>query len=313
MNEQDFKKEFEPIKDILDKQGIIVNADDYDGVVVKKLEPNNTRGSGEQTHIEFTGDQMEMFPYLASYKYFNEDGEDFKSFYTFKMPISLDKLNLQYLLENHQKYDRSYLEGNRVNTFENMVSFLNELLHSDDFKDEKIDSYSTLLRGLKSGGEHTEISQTQTSDKKFEAFRWLLPIYSYIIILKLRKKVEYEVYGILPDDAEEISDLHLKFYYYHTKQGVKTLVPLENFEIPHSGDDTDDSNEEFIDDFKYNRLSGGKNRLLYGVPGCGKSWTIKNEICKDVNEFFIERVVFHPDYTYSDFVGQILPKFQKMV
>ena len=33
-----------------------------------------------------------------------------------------------------------------------------------------------------------------------------------IIILKLRKKVEYEVYGILPDDAEEISDLHLKFY-----------------------------------------------------------------------------------------------------
>lgn len=308
MNEQDFKKEFEPIKDILDKQGIIVNADDYDGVVVKKLEPNNTRGSGEQTHIEFTGDQMEMFPYLASYKYFNEDGEDFKSFYTFKMPISLDKLNLQYLLENHQKYDRSYLEGNRVNTFENMVSFLNELLHSDDFKDEKIDSYSTLLRGLKSGGEHTEISQTQTSDKKFEAFRWLLPIYSYIIILKLRKKVEYEVYGILPDDAEEISDLHLKFYYYHTKQGVKTLVPLENFEIPHSGDDTDDSNEEFIDDFKYNRLSGGKNRLLYGVPGCGKSWTIKNEICKDVNEFFIERVVFHPDYTYSDFVGQILPK-----
>lgn len=307
MNKEDFKKEFKPIMDILEKQGIIVNADDYDGVVVKMLEANNTRGSGEQTHIEFTGAQMEMFPYLASYKYFNDNGEDFKSFYTFKMPIYLDRLNLQYLLENHQKYDRSYLEGNRVNMFDDMVSFLNELLHSDDFKDEKIDSYSTLLRGLKRGGEHTEISQTQTSDEKFEAFRWLLPIYSYIIILKLRKKVEYEVYGILPDDAEEISDLNLKFNYYHTKQGVKTLVPLDNFEIPNS-DDNDSADDEFIDDFKYNRLSGGKNRLLYGVPGCGKSWTIKNEICKDVKEFFIERVVFHPDYTYSDFAGQILPK-----
>lgn len=28
----------------------------------------------------------------------------------------------------------------------------------------------------------------------------------------------------------------------------------------------------------------------------------------DVDEFFMERVVFHPDYTYSDFIGQILPK-----
>jgi hypothetical protein len=54
------------------------------------------------------------------------------------------------------------------------------------------------------------------------------------------------------------------------------------------------------------RLVGGTNTILYGVPGAGKSWTIQNEYCKDPNK--IERVVFHPDYTYSDFVGQILPK-----
>lgn len=47
------------------------------------------------------------------------------------------------------------------------------------------------------------------------------------------------------------------------------------------------------------------NVLLYGVPGCGKSHTIKNEYCND--DEYMERVVFHPDYTYSDFVGQILP------
>ena len=50
----------------------------------------------------------------------------------------------------------------------------------------------------------------------------------------------------------------------------------------------------------------GKNILLYGVPGCGKSFTIKRDYCD--NDDFIERVVFHPDYTYSDFIGQILPK-----
>ena len=311
MNERDFKKEFKPIKEVLEKQGITVSADDYDGIVVKMLECNNTRGCGEQTHIEFTGAQMEMFPYLASYKYFNDfrNEGDFKSFYSFKMPISLDRLNLQYLLEKHHVYNRDYFDERKRNAFEEHVSFLKEILQSDNFQDKtKFDSYSTLLRGLKDSGEHTEISQIKSSDKKFEALRWLLPVNSYIVILKLRKEVKYEVYGILPDDAEEISHLHLKFIYYHTAQGVKTLVPLDNFEIPMISEGECSASDEFIDDFKFNRLSGGKNQLLYGVPGCGKSWTIKNEICSGVDEFFIERVVFHPDYTYSDFVGQILPK-----
>jgi len=53
------------------------------------------------------------------------------------------------------------------------------------------------------------------------------------------------------------------------------------------------------------RIDNGTNVLLYGVPGSGKSWTIEHEYCKkDTN---VERLVFHPDYTYSDFIGQILP------
>lgn len=57
------------------------------------------------------------------------------------------------------------------------------------------------------------------------------------------------------------------------------------------------------------RLKHGKNILLYGVPGCGKSYTIKNKYCKDADG--VERVVFHPDYTYGDFVGQIMPVTDK--
>lgn len=58
-----------------------------------------------------------------------------------------------------------------------------------------------------------------------------------------------------------------------------------------------------------NRMTGGSNILLYGVPGAGKSHKIKEDYCSD--EQYIERVVFHPDYTYSDFVGQILPRVDK--
>lgn len=53
------------------------------------------------------------------------------------------------------------------------------------------------------------------------------------------------------------------------------------------------------------RNTDGENVLLYGVPGAGKSWTIDHEYCDD--DDLMERLVFHPDYMYSDFVGQILP------
>lgn len=61
--------------------------------------------------------------------------------------------------------------------------------------------------------------------------------------------------------------------------------------------------EESIDESK--REKGGVNVLLYGVPGSGKSWTIEHEIRKP--DTIVRRLVFHPDYTYSDFIGQILP------
>ena len=57
-----------------------------------------------------------------------------------------------------------------------------------------------------------------------------------------------------------------------------------------------------------NRVEGGCNVLLYGVPGCGKSHTVRTEYCDNPQR--MEVIVFHPDYTYSDFVGQILPKVE---
>ena len=56
------------------------------------------------------------------------------------------------------------------------------------------------------------------------------------------------------------------------------------------------------------RIKGAENVLLYGVPGVGKSHEIQTKYCDDPER--MERGVFHPDYTYSDFVGQILPKVE---
>lgn len=87
---------------------------------------------------------------------------------------------------------------------------------------------------------------------------------------------------------------------------TKSLFELEDFE-------NEDSNFKKIDEHsksdggidEINRITTGENVLLYGVPGSGKSWTIEHEYCKPGS--IVERLVFHPDYTYSDFIGQILP------
>lgn len=70
----------------------------------------------------------------------------------------------------------------------------------------------------------------------------------------------------------------------------------------------DEAEDVGLDEVVAERVKGGMNIILYGVPGAGKSWTIKNEYCDD--ETRMERLVFHPDYTYSDFVGQILPTIE---
>lgn len=69
--------------------------------------------------------------------------------------------------------------------------------------------------------------------------------------------------------------------------------------------DGESGDEETLNLDTCERNKDGTNVILYGVPGAGKSWAIKEEYCDD--ESRMERLVFHPDYTYSDFVGQIMP------
>jgi 5-methylcytosine-specific restriction protein B len=53
-----------------------------------------------------------------------------------------------------------------------------------------------------------------------------------------------------------------------------------------------------------------RNRILFGAPGTGKSYTINQERKKligEENETDYERVTFHPDYSYANFVGTYKP------
>lgn len=56
-------------------------------------------------------------------------------------------------------------------------------------------------------------------------------------------------------------------------------------------------------------MTGGYNKIYYGTPGCGKSHKVKEEY--ETEENIVTRVTFHPEYSNSDFVGQIIPKIDK--
>lgn len=72
--------------------------------------------------------------------------------------------------------------------------------------------------------------------------------------------------------------------------------------------------EEFVEQIRPVRFATGlvndfsRNRILFGAPGTGKSFTLNHEkdlLLADGGEY--ERVTFHPDYSYANFVGTYKP------
>lgn len=48
--------------------------------------------------------------------------------------------------------------------------------------------------------------------------------------------------------------------------------------------------------------------IYYGAPGTGKSRKVKDTLLAGVPQSKVFRVTIHPEFTYSDFIGQLLPE-----
>lgn len=59
--------------------------------------------------------------------------------------------------------------------------------------------------------------------------------------------------------------------------------------------------------YENSTLKEGNNLIVYGTPGCGKSYYVKHTLLAGYPKNNYIRTTFFQDYTNTDFVGQILP------
>ena len=133
--------------------------------------------------------------------------------------------------------------------------------------------------------------------------RRILPSRVYVraneeIFSKLFRKITVpkltDVEFVRDDDAREIIILLKVNYGYDKESNESSEVVISDGIIFNTGYESPFS----------------RNRILFGAPGTGKSFTINSdrvELLGEGNEEDYERVTFHPDYSYANFVGTYKP------
>lgn len=220
----DFNQAINAIKDVLLKQNIDINCDLYDGLIVKVLKSSNTLDLGRttnQTHIAITGQQMDIFPTIENVGYLSSDVPNLglKKYFIGKIDVYLSKNNIKYLSGD--------------------IDF------NED--DEFIKSDTMVLKNVRSGqSKQIQLSILDKDDQKFIRFRKLLHENYIMIILKRKESLEYEFYGIKPEEYNEnIKIMNNKLYHLNTSTVVNISSSLENDNFDKTNRNED--NSELID------------------------------------------------------------------
>lgn len=273
----EFTEVFEKIQQIVfEKMDIQLDIDDYDAFIVKRMSASNCiiKGiSSKQSHIAITGKQMDLFPYLYSKAFVEESDSSMKNFFVFRAPITIYQNNCNYLNPNH---NISFYNNSKLN--------------------EEMCVYA------RSGGEQVQLSIKNNGDSKnFISFRELMLPNTYWIVFKKKNELFYESIAIKEEDATDLADYNGNIYTNRTgKPSEITFVDSSSLYVQQ------DSKSETLP----------FNRIYFGAPGTGKSYRVSQLIKSvypnfekedDEQSSYVFRTTLHPEYTYSDFVGQIMP------
>lgn len=174
----------------------------------------------------------------------------------------------------------------KIMTSQEIINIFLHSYHLSNYKDIWFSSNSTL-------NIHYASNESENNQKVFYS---LLSKNSFLSIT---------FNGTLQKNAYDLSAAGHIQTLYSAKGILKTCIfsnePLDSYYIMKNTKHNSNvnSNLSFID-YNFSQI------IYYGVPGSGKSHKI-DEATKDLPDEQKMRVVFHPEYTNADFVGQILP------
>lgn len=121
------------------------------------------------------------------------------------------------------------------------------------------------------------------------------------------KFVEVEV--AFGDSIKESVETALKTVFDEEEEAADTLTNYQGIANNLSGKENKVYKEIKYKTGYVSEPQFDRNRIIFGAPGTGKSYMLKeqcNELMKDQGGTF-ERVTFHPDYSFAQFVGTYKP------
>lgn len=158
-----------------------------------------------------------------------------------------------------------------------------------------------LLNADSSGGGNPAIHICYGND--LMPLREVLQVDDYLVVVKRKNKSVYEAFGVRGNvDLGNGKQMYIsgKASQDSTTFSLDDITPLS------AGAD-----EKRTLCFKTGCSSKfPRNRIIFGAPGTGKSYTVnsdRKELLGATNEVDYERVTFHPDYSYANFVGTYKP------
>lgn len=121
------------------------------------------------------------------------------------------------------------------------------------------------------------------------------------------RKVEWikdVLYKDLPEEYRNSAKTQKSVFRLNSyKSLINDIINGKNIE------EDDDSNNSDVVVYEWNSstIGEGKNLIVYGTPGCGKSYYVEHVLLDGYPKENYIRTTFFADYTNTDFVGQILP------
>lgn len=195
----------------------------------------------------------------------------------------------QFIIENNSEMKNFFVLKAPINIFKancDKISF-----GYINFEDKNILKEEMCIYP-RSGGTQIQLSMKQNGDSKnFLKFRELIKANDYLVIMKKAKILEYDAFII---EEQYINDKSFKSLFEQNRHSIKDITFIK---------DKDIEKNSLI---RQNKINKPYQRIFFGAPGTGKSYKLNKE-AKQYFENNFERVTFHPNYMYGNFIGTFKP------